>query len=78
MSETGVCVRSNERAKVQEIAEGRVRQIRRISFGAGFGAIYFGDVGADRFEPTIERSKLVLNVQHDAHKHQGYTYAFRK
>jgi hypothetical protein len=61
MSETGVCVRSNKRAEVQEVAEGRVGQIGRISFRARFDAVYFGNVGADRFKPTIERSKLVLN-----------------
>lgn len=71
MSEAGVCVRSNERAEVQEVAEGMVRRIGRISLGARFGALYFGNVGTDRFKPTIERSKLVLNVQENAaHKHQ--------
>jgi hypothetical protein len=70
MSEAGVCVGSNEGAEVQEVAEGWVRRIGRVSFGAEFGTLYFGDVRADRFEPTIGRSKLVLNVQRNAiHEH---------
>jgi hypothetical protein len=62
MSEVRVCVWSNERTEVQAVAEGRVGGIMRVGLGAEFDAVCFGDVGADGFEPTIDASKLILNV----------------
>jgi hypothetical protein len=66
MSEVRICVCSNEGPKVQAAAEGGFGGIGRIDFGAGFGAVCFGDVCADRFESTIDSSKLVLNVQYNS------------
>jgi len=60
MSQVRVSVWPNERTEVQAVTEGGFGGICRISFRARSGAVYFGDVGADRFEPTVGRSKLVL------------------
>lgn len=71
MSQDRVGVWSNERTEVQAVAEARFWRVGRVSFGARFGTVCFGGVGADRFEPTVDRSKLVLSGQYNAaHRHE--------